>query len=229
MRSLRQSLLLAMVSALFFMGLPVAGRKMSPPESNAAHFQLQAQNQTAQRLNLQEAESIAIQNHPRIQAAAELASAAAAQVKEVQSAYYPQANGSLTGVKAETNSAIAAGFLTSSAFTNKFAEGASVSQLVTDFGRTHALSKSSQLHAQSARENIVTTRSDVLLQVNLSYFNALKAQSVLQVAVETVKARQLVVDQVGALAKSNLKSGPGREFCECGFGQGAAPTGASAE
>jgi outer membrane protein len=47
----------------------------------------------------------------------------------------------------------------------------------------------------------------VLLRVNLSYFGVMKAQSVLQVAEETVKARQLVADQVSALAKSSLKSG----------------------
>ena len=110
-------------------------------------------------------------------------------------------------MKAENNSAIAAGFLTSSSLDNKFAEGASVSQLLTDFGRTHELSKSSRFHAQAAQENVVTSRSDVLLAVDLSYFNAMKAQSVLQVAEETVKARQLVVDQVSALAKSSLKSG----------------------
>jgi outer membrane protein len=156
---------------------------------------------------LTEAESIAIQNHPQVQAAAQLASAAAAQVREVQSLYYPQASGSATGTYAENNSRIAAGFLNSPSVFDKFADGISVSQLVTDFGRTHELSKSSHFHAQAEQENVVTTRADVLLRVNVSYFGVLKAQSVLRVAEETVKARQLVVDQVSALAKSSLKSG----------------------
>ena len=78
---------------------------------------------------------------------------------------------------------------------------------MTDFGRTHELSKSSHFHAQAEQENVVTTRADVLLRVNLSYFGVMKAQSVLRVAEETVKARQLVADQVGELAKSSLKSG----------------------
>ena len=39
------------------------------------------------------------------------------------------------------------------------------------------------------------------------FSQTLRAQSVLRVANETVKARQLVADQVTALAKSNLKSG----------------------
>src|SRR5580692_4518422 len=70
----------------------------------------QASAETAQRLTLAEARSIALQNHPQIQAATQLASAAAAQVKEVQSLYYPQANGAATGTYAENNSRIAAGY-----------------------------------------------------------------------------------------------------------------------
>jgi outer membrane protein len=160
-----------------------------------------------QRLTLAEAENIAIQNHPQIQAATQSASAAAARVKEVQSVYYPQASGALTGAKAETNSRIAAGFLNSPSVYDKFADGISVTQLVTDFGRTHELSKSSHFHAQAEQENVITTRADVLLRVNVSYFAVMKAQSVLHVAEETVKARQLVADQVRELAKSSLKSG----------------------
>jgi outer membrane protein len=199
-------LLLLFVSGVV-LGAAPCGAQTPPPYSTSAPAQPQTQSQTGQRLTLTEAESIAIQNHPRIQAATQLASAAAAQVKEVQSAYYPQASGALTGTEAETNSRVAAGFLNSPSVFDKFAGGVSVSQLLTDFGRTHEFSKSSHLHAQAQQENVVTTRADVLLRVNLSYFGVMKAQSVLQVAEETVKARQLVVDQVSALAKSSLRSG----------------------
>jgi outer membrane protein len=160
-----------------------------------------------QPLTLQDAEKIAVQNHPRIQAATQLAAAAEAQTKEVQSAYYPQANGALAGATSETGTRIAAGFLNSPSVFDKFAEGVAVTQLLTDFGRTHEFSKSSHFHAQAQQESVVATRADVLLRVNLAYFGALRAQSVLHVAEETVKARQLVVDQISALAKSNLKSG----------------------
>jgi outer membrane protein len=204
MRDSRRLLLSFLVSCVVLGGVP-CGAQTSPQIPIPA--QPQTQSQTEQRMTLMEAESIAIQNHPRIQAAAQLALAAAAQVKEVQSAYYPQANGALTGAKAETNSRIAAGFLNSPSVFDKFAEGVSVSQLLTDFGRTHEFSKSSHFHAQAQQESVVTTRADVLLRVNLFYFGVLKAQSVLRVAEETVKARQLVADQISALAKSSLKSG----------------------
>ena len=200
------------ISFLFFLTFFVVATsrvdaQTSPPYSTTAPVPRQSQSQTEQRLTLQEAEKIAIENHPRIQAATQLASAASAQVKEVQSAYYPQASGALTGAEAENNSRIAAGFLNSPSLFDKFAEGITVTQLVTDFGRTHEFSRSSHFHAQAKQENVIATRADVLLRVNLAYFGALKAQSVLHVAEETVKARQLVVDQISELAKSSLKSG----------------------
>jgi outer membrane protein len=206
MRDSRRFLLFALFSGVVLAGVPCESQT-PPPYSVPAPAQTQTPSQTGQRLTLTEAESIAIQNHPQIQAAMQLASAAAAQVKEVQSLYYPQATGAATGTYAENNSRIAAGFLNSPSVFNKFADGVSVSQLVTDFGRTHELSKSSHFHAQAEQENVVTTRADVLLRVNISYFGVMKAQSVLRVAEETVKARQLVADQVGELAKSSLKSG----------------------
>jgi outer membrane protein len=89
---------------------------------------------------------------------------------------------------------------------DRYANGVTVSQLITDFGRTHELVKSSNLHAQAQEASVASTRADVLLQVDQSYFAALKAQSVLAVAQETVKARRLASDQVTELAKNKIKS-----------------------
>jgi outer membrane protein len=168
---------------------------------------------------LPEAEKIAIQNHPQIQAATHLASAAAAQVTEVRSAYYPQAYGSVTGVEAEHNSRVAAGGLNNPIIYDRFAEGFTVGQLVTDFGRTYELVKSSNLRARAQQENVATTRAGVLLRLNQAYFAALKAQAVLQVAEQTVKSRQLVADQTSALQKSNLKSGLDVSFANVDLAQ----------
>jgi len=172
----------------------------------AAAMTTTASAQGTQTLTLQQAEQLAIQNHPLIQAASNLASAAKAQLTETRSAYYPTVYGSLTGVGAENNSRIAAGGLNNPIIYDRYANGVTVTQLVTDFGRTHELVKSSDLHAQAQQEGVVTTRAQVLLQVDQSYFAALKAQSVLAVAEETVKARQLVSDQVTELAKNKIRS-----------------------
>ena len=175
--------------------------------------------QNLEKLTLQEAEQIAIRNHPRIQAAVNLASAAKAQVTQARSAYYPTVYGSLTGADAESNSRIAAGVLNNPIIYDRYANGVTVSQLVTDFGRTHELVRSSNLRAQAEQESVVTSTADVLLQVDQSYFAALKAQSVLAVAEETVKARQLASDQVTELAKNKIRSDLDANFANVNLAQ----------
>jgi outer membrane protein len=163
--------------------------------------------QTApQTLTLADAEKIALANHPQIQTAQDRASAAKQQVREVRSNYYPLAYGSLTGAEALANSRIAAGGLNNPIIFDRYSNGVTVGQLVTDFGRTHELVKSSDLHAQAQQEAVVTSRADVLLEVDRAYFAVQKAQAVLQVAQETVNARQLVADQISTMARNQLKS-----------------------
>jgi outer membrane protein len=184
-----------------------------------AFFSMTAAAQNAQKLSLHGAEQIAIQNHPQVQAAANLAAEAKAQVTEQRSPYYPTVVGSVTAVGAENNSRIAAGFLNNPIIYDRYANGLMMNQLVTDFGRTHELVKSSNLHAEAAQQNVANTRADVLLNVDRAYFSVLKAQAVLRVAQETVKERQLVSDQVSELQKNNIKSGLDVSFANVDLAQ----------
>jgi len=178
-----------------------------------------ASAQAVPKLNLREAEQIALQNHPQLQAAVDLAAAAKAEVTAQRSAYYPTAVGSLTAVGAENNSRITAGFLNNPIIYDRYANGVAARQLVTDFGRTHQLVKSSNLHAQAAEQNVVNTRADVLLAVDRAYFGVLKAQAVLNVARETVRERQLVSDQITELEKNKIKSGLDVSFANVDLAQ----------
>jgi outer membrane protein len=175
--------------------------------------------QGPQKLSLKGAEQLAIQNHPQIQASIDVASEAKAQVTEARSAYYPTIYGSLTAVDAENNSRIAASGLNNPIIYERYANGLTISQLVTDFGRTHELVKSSNLHAEADQERVVATRADVLLGVDSAYFVALRAQAVLKVAQETVKERQLVADQVGELERNKIKSGLDLSFANVDVAQ----------
>jgi outer membrane protein len=172
-----------------------------------------------QSLTLADAEKIAIQNHPDIQAAQDLAEAASQRTRQIRSAYYPTAFGSVTGVESENNSRVAAGGLNNPIIFDRYSNGVQVNQLVTDFGRTHELVKSSNLRAKAEEEGIVTSRANVLLRVDRSYYDALKAQAVLRVAQETVKDRQLVSDQITALAQNQLKSGLDVSFANVDLAQ----------
>src|SRR4029077_722436 len=94
--------------------------------SAATFLSALASAQTVQTLTLQQAEQLAIQNHPHIQAATAFALAAEAQVREARAAYYPNANGSLTGAEAVDSNRIGAGVLNAPRVFDKYANGFSV-------------------------------------------------------------------------------------------------------
>ena len=161
----------------------------------------------AQPLSLHDAEAKALQNHPQVLAGQYAAQAGGEVTREARSAYFPSVYGGVTGVDAQDGTRIAAGGLNNPTILDRLAAGVSVTQLVTDFGRTSDLVQTASLRAQALQQNATSERADVLLRVDRAYFNALRAQAILRVAEATVSARQLVADQIGALAQSNLKSG----------------------
>ncbi len=175
-----------------------------------------AHAQAPQKLTLAQADAIALSHHPQVQAAQLSAQAADQATREVRSAYYPFAYGSSTVAGSDPNSRsrITAGGLNNPIVYNRVAEGVAVGQTLTDFGRTRNLVASSRLESQAAGENVEATRKAVLLAVDRAYFNALSAQAVLKVAQKDVEDRQVVVDEVKALAQSKLKSSLDVSFAE---------------
>lgn len=159
------------------------------------------------RITLADAESLALQNHPRLSSDVYLARAAGELVTETRSSYYPLLSGNFTPAGGLEGSRIAAGSLNAGSIFNRLASGVTISQLITDFGRTSHLVAGSRLHAQAANQTVQATRADVLLSVNRAYFATLRSEAVLRVADQTVAERQLVADQVRLLAESKLKSG----------------------
>ena len=149
---------------------------------------------------------MAIEHNPNISVARLIALAQAQVTREVRSGELPTATGSLTAVGAHQNSRITAGFLNNPSVYDRAAGGLTVSQLITDFGRTHNLVKSAQSNAKAQLENERATELDITLTVDQAFYQALTSQAVLKVAEETVNQRQATVDQVGALAKAKLRS-----------------------
>ena len=176
-------------------------------------------SQNLPKLTLQEAEAMAIQNHPQIQAAQHEINYSNQQIVVNRAAYYPDVTGDLTGSQGNNLARIGAGDLTASRLFDRFGQGAVVRQLITDSGRTSNLVASSRLQAQAVAQNAQATRYDVLLQVNRAYFDVLRAQQIVKVAEETVGARQLLSDQVTELAKNGLKSQLDASFAEVNVSQ----------
>jgi outer membrane protein len=125
----------------------------------------------------------------------------------------------LTAVDAENNSRITAGGLNNPIVFTRAAGGATVSQLITDFGRTTNLVDGARLQARADEQSAAATKEDVLLTVDQAFYNALQTHAVLRVAEQTVASRQLLSDQVSALTKSKLKSDLDLSFANVNLAQ----------
>lgn len=157
-------------------------------------------------LSLKDAEALALKNNPAISVARLNALASEQVTRGVRSSLWPQAYVNLTAVDARNNSRITAGALNNPIIYTRTAGGATVSQLITDFGHTTNLVASAGLQAKAEAENAAATRQDVLLAVDQAFYSTLQAHAVLRVAEQTVASRQLLADQVSALTNSKLKS-----------------------
>jgi len=160
----------------------------------------------APALTLAEAEHLAIDHNPRISIARLLQLAQVQVTQEVRSAELPTAAANLTAVDSHSGSRITAGALNNPIVYERAAGGITISQLITDFGRTHELVLSAQSHARAQTDVQRATTADIVLAVDQAFYNALGCQAVLKVAEQTVAARQATADQIGALAASKLKS-----------------------
>lgn len=158
------------------------------------------------RLTIEQAEQIAIRNNPNISVGRLLALAAAQTTGEARSAEMPMVTGDLTAVDAHMYSRITAGALNNPTVYDRAAGGLSVSQLITDFGRTHNLVRSAQSNAKALLESERATELDIKLAVDQDFYQALTAQGLLRVAQQTVAQRRATGDQVSALTKSKIKS-----------------------
>jgi outer membrane protein len=114
--------------------------------------------------------------------------------------------GEVTGSQGNPQARIGAGFLTDSRLFDRFGQGITLSQLITDSGRTPNLVAASRLQAGAAGQTAQATKYDVLVRVNQAYFETLRAQALVKVAQQTVAARQLLADQVTALFNNKLRS-----------------------
>lgn len=158
-------------------------------------------------LTLHEAQERALRTHPRISITELRALAANEVTRQARSGFFPTLTANVTAASgADDNTRLAAGSLNNPSVYQRNAEGLMLSQLITDMGRTVNLTASAKFRAKAEAANADATRAQVMLQVSAAYFSALQAQAVLRVARQTVTTRQILMDQIGALASNKLKS-----------------------
>ena len=198
---------------------------MSEQGTASAQTSASARDSSAQtangsmRLTRSQAEQIAIKNNPRISVGRLLALAQHQVYRESRAAELPNFNGAITAVDANEGSRIGAGSLTASTLLEHAGGGFTLSQLITDFGRTYNLVSSSKLQEKAQNANALATAEDIVLATDRAFYNALQAQALLKVAQQTVTTRQSVEHQVSELARNKLKSNLDLSFAEVNLSQ----------
>jgi outer membrane protein len=157
-------------------------------------------------LTLAQAESIALKNNPQITIGKLRALVASQYVREARSALLPTAYLSVTAVDANPGSRISAGGLNNPVLFPRAATGATVGQLITDFGRSANLLSSAEYQAKAEDQNAAATTAQVIMAVDQAFYNVLETKALVTVAGQTVDSRQLLVDKIKALTDAKLKS-----------------------
>jgi outer membrane protein len=158
-------------------------------------------------ITLEQAETTALANQPRMLAAQLRARSSAERIRAARAGYQPTVALNATGVRvADAGTSTAAGNITTSAVSDRFAYGGNLAQMVTDFGRTSALVNSARATANAQGELATLTRAQVRLNVRQSYYQVLGAEAILRASQAALNNRALVSRQLSALAASELKS-----------------------
>lgn len=187
-------------------GSPSTGQTVQPP-SGTMH------------LTRTQAEQIALKNNPRISVGRLLALAEHQVYRETRSRELPTFTGDITATTANEGSRIGAGGLNAPRLLEHAGAGVTLSQLLTDFGRTVNLVSSSKLREKAQQANALATTEDIVLATDQAFYNALEAQALLQVAQQTVATRQSVENQVDQLTRSKLKSTLDLTFAQVNLSQ----------
>jgi outer membrane protein len=153
-----------------------------------------------------QAEALALKNNPQISVGRLNALVAHQYVREQRAALLPTVYLNVTAVGSDPGTRMSAGALNNPSMYPRAAAGATVSQLITDFGRTTNLVSSAEFQAKAQDQTAAATTADVVLATDQVFFNTLETQALVTVAQQTVDTRQTFVDKIQALTNAKLRS-----------------------
>ncbi len=210
--------LIVPLTAIAQNAVPIATLPSAPAPTLMA--QAVATGATTPTLTRAQAEAMAIRQNPNISVGKLLALAQHQVVRQARSADLPTFTGSITAVDAEDGTRISAGDLSASRVFEHAGAGGTLSQLITDFGRTHNLIASQKLEEQAQNANALATTEDIVLATDEAFYNALEAQALVRVAGQTVDTRQTTENQVSQMTQNKLKSTLDLSFADVDLSQG---------
>lgn len=143
------------------------------------------------RLTLQDAERIALDNHPRIRAANERVKVQRAVVGQTKAAYYP----SLRFRSFYETTPASGQTTTGDDGFDFYSVTADVNWLIYDFGRREANVQGAEDTLDFTRFAEQTSVEDIVLEVRQAFFDYLQAEALVKVEQDTVKDRETLVRQ----------------------------------
>jgi outer membrane protein len=173
-------------------------------------------------LTLAQAEQLSIRNNPRVTVGKLLALAQHQVYRETRAAELPDATfnaSAVDAVEASRLGAVGPSGLTSSRLLEHAGAGIDVNQLICDFGHTHNLVLSQKLSEKASDANALATTEEIVLATDQAFYDALIAQAELDVARQTVAARQATDTQVGEMTRNKLKSTLDASFADVDLSQ----------
>ncbi len=162
-------------------------------------------------LTLQQAQEIALAQHPDILAAQHSVEASRQEVDSALSTYYPQVGGSAVGACTGKNTRVTALGDPSNPLTNPLilkrgSVGLGVNQMLTDFGRTPSIVSAADSKVDARLAKSLSVRDRVRFDVTRAYYNTLLAEQIVKVATETLKVRLTLLEKIQLLAHEKLKA-----------------------
>jgi outer membrane protein len=206
MRTLKRTFLLSVLATFNVHGQPQNAPRRSSNQSIS--------------LTLPQAEALVLKNNPRIAIGKLRALVARQYVQEARSALLPHAYLSVTAVDSNPGSRLSAGGLNNPVLFPRAAAGATVGQLITDFGRSTSLLASSEFQAKAEDQNAAATTAQIILAADQAFYNVLETKALVSVAQQTVDSRQLLVDKIKALTDAKLKSDLDLSFTKVDLARG---------
>jgi outer membrane protein len=176
---------------LVAMSYPVLSQAADSPAAVQPLAAQTADPQAGNVLTLDEAIQIGLDNHPSIRASRERIGAQQAVLGQQMSAYYPAINLSnfyQTGTQT-------AGAPTTSRAHERYQSQANLAMTLYNFGKREATVQSARDTLDATTFNYKTTADSVILGVKQAYYLYLGAKAIVTVREETVKSRQLLVNQ----------------------------------
>jgi outer membrane protein len=156
----------------------------------AAPAQPSAVSPTGKLLTIEDAVRIGLDNHPRIRSASERVGSQQAVLGQQMSAYYPTI--SMSNSYRTTQSSTNGG---NDHAADAFSSQAIFNMTLYNFGKREGNVQAARETVEATKQDYETTNQDIILSIKQAYYVYLGAQALVNVRKDTVRSRELLVQQ----------------------------------